>query len=96
MIIPSIGEEGFGIVALEGMACGCKIIAADAGGLSEAVRNFGKLFRMGNQQELENLLKIEITELKKYSNNIEETTLKNYLSEHNKKAVAEKYLTLFN
>lgn len=95
MIIPSIGEEGFGIVALEGMACGCRIIAADAGGLSEAVKDFGKLFQMGNQQELESLLKKELDELSKprlSSNNIE---LQNYLSEQNKKAVARQYLQLF-
>lgn len=95
MIIPSLGEEGFGIVALEGMACGCKIIAADAGGLSEAVKGFGKLFKMGCVAELESLLRDEVKEIKKpvsFSNNEE---LKKYLAAQSKKAVADKYLNVF-
>lgn len=95
MIIPSIEKEGFGIVALEGMACGCRIIAADAGGLSEAVKDFGKLFQMGNQQELEFLLKKELDELNQSTSSSTTAELKNYLSKQNKKAVARQYLQLF-
>lgn len=37
MVVPSSWEEPFGIVALEGLACGCRMIVADSGGLPEAV-----------------------------------------------------------
>jgi glycogen(starch) synthase len=95
MIIPSIGEEGFGIVALEGMACGCKIIAADAGGLAEAVNGFGKLFKMGDQQELEYLLNMELEELLTPIPKKQHTKLNEYLTGQSKKALADKYLQLF-
>jgi glycosyltransferase involved in cell wall biosynthesis len=35
-VVPSRWEEPFGIVALEGLACGCKLIVPDSGGLREA------------------------------------------------------------
>ncbi|WP_170234167.1 glycosyltransferase family 4 protein [Segetibacter aerophilus] len=95
MVIPSIDEEGFGIVALEGLACGCKIIAADAGGLSEAVKGFGKLFEMGNQKELEVLLKEELKELRTSASPPPTAELQNYLAEQKKEAVAKQYLKLF-
>lgn len=95
MIIPSIGEEGFGIVALEGLACGCKIIAADAGGLSEAVNGFGKLFQMGNLNELEYFLNKELEELLTPVPDTQLSKLNEYLTRQSKKVLADKYLQLF-
>jgi glycosyltransferase involved in cell wall biosynthesis len=95
MVIPSIEEEGFGIVALEGLACGCKIIAADAGGLSEAVNGFGKLFKMGDQHQLERLLKTLLEELRVTTSFNQTANLNKYLAAQSKKAVADKYLELF-
>ena len=37
LVIPSVWEEPFGIVALEGAACGCVILGTDGGGLPEAI-----------------------------------------------------------
>lgn len=95
MIIPSVSEEGFGIVALEGMACGCKIIAADAGGLTEAVREFGKLFKMGSVESLHKTLQMELGEINKNDTGHKSTELDNYLLGQNKQAVARQYLHLF-
>jgi glycosyltransferase involved in cell wall biosynthesis len=36
-VIPSSWDEPFGMVALEAMACGCRVIASHTGGLPEAV-----------------------------------------------------------
>src|SRR5439155_17292393 len=33
LVVPSVYEESFGVVALEGMACGCVVIGSDGGGL---------------------------------------------------------------
>jgi len=44
MVVPSIWEEPFGIVALEGLACGCRVLVSDRGGLPEALGECGKVF----------------------------------------------------
>ncbi|RYY43105.1 MAG: glycosyltransferase, partial [Sphingomonadales bacterium] len=35
LVVPSVWEEPFGIVALEGLACGCEVVVARSGGLPE-------------------------------------------------------------
>ena len=52
LVVPSLVREGFGVVALEGIACGCAVIAANAGGLPEAVGPCGLLFPPGNAEAL--------------------------------------------
>ena len=44
MVIPSRWNEPFGVVALEGIACGCVIVASNGGGLPEAVGPCGVTF----------------------------------------------------
>jgi len=51
LVVPSI-DEVFGIVALEGAACGCSVIASNVGGLPEAVGPFGGLFPVGDAATL--------------------------------------------
>ncbi|HVF70540.1 MAG TPA: glycosyltransferase family 4 protein [Chthoniobacterales bacterium] len=41
LVVPSRWKEPFGIVALEGIACGCIVIGSAAGGLSEAIGRCG-------------------------------------------------------
>ncbi len=52
LLVPSIWEEPFGIVVLEGMACGCVPIVSDGGGLPEAVGDSGLLFKRGDMNDL--------------------------------------------
>ncbi len=51
LVVPSI-DESFGIVALEGAACGCAVIASNVGGLPEAVGPYGWLFPVGDAANL--------------------------------------------
>ncbi len=52
MVVPSLWEEPFGVVALEGLACGCVVLASDGGGLPDAVGPAGLLFRRGDSDDL--------------------------------------------
>jgi glycogen(starch) synthase len=92
MIIPSIEEEGFGMVALEGMACGCKIIAANAGGLADAVNGFGKKFEMGDLDGLTTLLNEGLDDTSTFMTR----EVIAYLELHHRHSVANNYLQAFN
>jgi glycosyltransferase involved in cell wall biosynthesis len=56
LVVPSRYDEPFGVVALEGIACGCAVIASSGGGLPEAVGPCGITFRNGDLAELEQAL----------------------------------------
>lgn len=57
LLIPSIWEEPFGIVALEGIACGCLPIVSDGGGLPDAVGKAGLIFKRGDLNALLSCIK---------------------------------------
>jgi glycosyltransferase involved in cell wall biosynthesis len=94
MVIPSVKIEGFGMVCLEGLACGCKVIAADAAGLADAVKSYGELFEMGNRHQLAALLNKALNQKEDGPNNNQ--PLQNYLQQHHRSVVADKYLQVFN
>ena len=52
IVVPSRWPEPFGIVALEGIACGCIAVGSEQGGLGEAIGNCGMIFRNGDSEEL--------------------------------------------
>jgi glycogen synthase len=56
LVVPSRYDEPFGIVALEGIACGCLVIGSRGGGLREAIGACGLTFRNGDSGELADLL----------------------------------------
>ena len=89
MIVPSLDVEGFGIVALEGLACGCKMLVSNAGGLAEAVDGYGEIFQMGDIGALHNLLEKCLAEA-----GVDEMSEGRiaYLKDHSKEIVARKYL----
>lgn len=93
MIVPASGNEGFGIVVLEGLACGCKVIASNAAGLVEAVNQYGEIFTMNDVNELAYLLQKELDEAHKP--HFISYDLKQYLENHTKDTVSKKYLSLF-
>lgn len=61
MVVPSIWEEPFGVVALEGIAAGCVVVASQGGGLAEAVGPCGILFPNGNVAALASALRDLLT-----------------------------------
>ena len=60
MVVPSRWREPFGVVVLEGQACGCVVLASDGGGLPDAVGTAGMLFRRGDQADLTAKLRLLI------------------------------------
>lgn len=52
MVVPSRWAEPFGVVALEGIACGCAVVGSADGGLKEAVGPCGLTFPNGNEEAL--------------------------------------------
>ena len=52
LVVPSLWQEPFGIVALEGIACGCVVIGSAGGGLAEAIGPCGVTFPNGDASAL--------------------------------------------
>ena len=57
LVVPSRWPEPFGIVALEGIACGCVVVGSQDGGLKEAIGPCGLTFENGNAHALAARLK---------------------------------------
>lgn len=93
MIVPSMGVEGFGIVALEGLACGCRMLVSNAGGLAEAVNGHGDVFEMGDVDALCGLLERCLAEAGAGEEMPQERI--DYLRAQSKKMVARRYLEAF-
>jgi glycogen(starch) synthase len=56
MVVPTREGEGFGVVALEGIACGCVVVGSTCGGLPEAIGECGATFATGDAAALATVL----------------------------------------
>ena len=92
MVIPSLWEEPFGNVALEGMACGCLVLASDGGGLPDAVGKAGLTFERGSVEDLERKLSL-IFNNPDIALELESHT-KSHLRNHVEYTVCDKYLKI--
>lgn len=93
LLIPSRWSEPFGIVALEGIACGCIPLGTDHGGLVDAIGGCGPLYKSGNPEALaDELMSLESSAEKRASF---EVMQKAHLETHSPKFVASRYLELF-
>lgn len=86
LVIPSIWKEPFGVVALEGIACGCKIIASDGDGLSEACLGVGYLFKKGDVSSLSDAI------LEHHINASKMNSVPVQLAAHRQDKIAEKWV----
>jgi len=93
IVVPSRYAEPFGVVALEGIACGCLVIGSSGGGLPEAIGPCGLTFPNGDADALtatlENLL------LQPNAYNRLRANAASHLAQFKAEAVAQRYLTLF-
>ncbi len=91
-IVPSRWEEPFGIVALEGLACGCELVIAESGGLVEAAGGCATVFKRGDAAALEAALAEVLSPNRVRSDPVRRRA---HLQQHTKAAVARRYLDLF-
>ncbi|HEY9664807.1 MAG TPA: glycosyltransferase family 4 protein, partial [Allocoleopsis sp.] len=90
MVVPSLWAEPFGIVALEGIACGCVVIGSEYGGLKDAIGGCGVTFPNGDVEQLTQRLYHLLThthELAHYRK-----AAPSHLARHTSRAVAKAYL----
>ena len=76
LIVPSLWEEPFGNVALEGMACGCVPLVSNGGGLPDAVGRAGVVFERGSVDSIVGAIQMV------FQNPDLELSLKNAAAEH--------------
>lgn len=93
MVVPSTWEEPFGIVALEGMACGCLVIASESGGLVDAVGALGLTFPKGDFLALADVLAHSLNAPNGFDS--QRAKREEHLRRHSSGFVAEKYLEVF-
>ena len=90
LVVPSRWHEPFGVVALEGIACGCVVVGSEGGGLKDAIGNCGITVPNGDvdalTQALAHLLEYPNEQIQ-YRNNAPV-----HLAKHRKEAVARAYL----
>jgi glycogen(starch) synthase len=93
LVVPSRWPEPFGIVALEGLASGCALVASAAGGLPEVVGKCGITFALGDQTELTDALQVMLIDADLRSRLSDGVQL--HLRRFEPATVAGKYLRVF-
>jgi len=95
MVVPSVWDEPFGVVALEGIACGCVVIGSEGGGLKQAIGSCGITYKNGDIEQLTFLLYNLLSQpqvLEEYTSN-----RIHHLAKHKKELIAKQYIeVLFN
>jgi len=93
LVVPSRWAEPFGIVALEGLACGCAVVGSQAGGLADAMGACGLTFPNGNAPALAAAIRELLTRdglFEQLRANVPE-----HLAQHTAGSVAAAYLEIF-
>jgi glycogen synthase len=90
MVVPSREGEGFGVVALEGIACGCVLVGSTHGGLPEAIGRCGRTFPNGDSSALAELLHDLLAHPETWKGHFDHAQA--HLDAHRPSIVAERYL----
>jgi glycogen synthase len=90
IVVPSRWQEPFGLVALEGIACGCRAIITESGGLLEAAGPLAVVFE--HESDLALADAIERTLKDKFDWENYWRSVKEHLHSHRASEVARRYL----
>ncbi len=94
LAVPSMWDEPFGLVALEGIACGCAVIGSDDGGLPEAIGPCGRIFPKGDAKALAESVRAGLAGRCSLFVGRRPSTINDHLSKHKAQAVARAYLDI--
>jgi glycosyltransferase involved in cell wall biosynthesis len=94
LVVPSLWNEPFGVVALEGMACGCMVVGSEGGGLKEAIGPGGLTFPNGDIEALAASLKKALYDAETIANC--RSAVPAHLAQHQPGTVAGRYLKVFS
>jgi glycogen synthase len=92
LVVPSLWAEPFGVVALEGLACGCIVIGSDRGGLPEAIGSWGLTFPNGDVAALADKIETALVDGSTASRLLE--GVEQHLARHRPAFVAGRYLDI--
>lgn len=92
ILVPSVWEEPYGNVVLEGMACGCIPIASNGGGMPEAVGKAGFVFERNNVQHLAEIMESALEAGEDI--NMLRTNAVAHLQEHTAGLVSKRYFDI--
>lgn len=92
IVVPSVWEEPYGNVVLEGMACGCVPIASNGGGIPEAVGKAGFTFKRNDFADMADTMQ-QVLANKSLTDNASNNTAA-HLREHTSNLVSKKYFKI--
>jgi glycosyltransferase involved in cell wall biosynthesis len=94
LVVPSLWNEPFGIVALEGLACGCVVVGSEGGGLKEAIGAAGLTFPNGNAPALAQCLEKVLSDPEIVADCL--SAAPEHLNLHRPSVVADRYLAVLS
>lgn len=92
IVVPSIWEEPFGVVAVEGIACGCVAVASRSGGLPDAVGPCGFLFERESKAALSEALLAAMSQ----PDAVTDSDRLRHVARHKRKTVAVAHEAVFS
>ncbi len=92
--IQSSNWEGFGLTAVEIMACGKPVIATNVNGLKQVVEGAGEIFHKGDKKELVQKVKTLLSDKSYYKNMA--LRCKSRACEYDIHVMADKYLSVYS
>lgn len=90
LAIPSRWNEPFGLTALEGLACGCVVVASQGGGLPEAGGSVCHYFANGDQSAFTRLVEQILDNPDRFQPDARQKW--QHLQKHSMESVAARYL----
>jgi glycogen synthase len=94
LVVPSRWEEPFGIVALEGIACGCLVVGSSGGGLPDAIGPCGMTFKNGDAVDLSQAIQ-KILEKRETIQKDQGAVMADHLDRHRIEVIASRYVKIF-